>query len=103
MNILFITPYFPSENSGHAGAQLIYRNIVSLAKKHNIILASFIDSSEHDEIGLLKQKGIGVNTILYPRNQKSIKNKVSSGLRNVCPIKSTFHLSSSLTKYFSLD
>ena len=30
MNLLFVTPYLPSESSGHAGAQLIYRNIVAL-------------------------------------------------------------------------
>ena len=46
MNILFISPYLPSETSGHAGAQLIFRNIVSLAKNHQITLAAFIDSGE---------------------------------------------------------
>ena len=90
MNILFITPYLPSENSGHAGAQLIYRNIVSLSKYHNITLASFIDSNEQDEIGFLKQNGISVNTISYPRNQKSVKGKVFSGLLNVGSIASYF-------------
>ena len=83
MNILFITPYLPSENSGHAGAQLIYRNIVSLAKNLNITLASFIDSNEQDEKRPLEQKGISVNTILYPRNQRSVANKVASALRNI--------------------
>ena len=86
MNLLFITPYLPSENSGHAGAQLIYRNIVSLVKNHKITLASFINSNEQDEKVLLEQKGICVNTILYPRNQKSVKNKIFSGLRNVGPM-----------------
>ena len=88
MHLLFITPYLPSENSGHAGAQLIYRNIVSLAKNHKITLASFINSNEQDEIQPLKQKGISVNTILYPRNQQSIKDKISSGFRNIGPIVS---------------
>ena len=88
MNILFITPYFPSENSGHAGAQLIYRNIVSLAKEYNIFLASFIDSNEQDEIKLLQQKGISVNTILYPRNQKSVRGNIFSVLQNIGPISS---------------
>ena len=86
MNIFFITPYIPSENSAHAGAQLIYRNIISLAKNHNITLVSFIDSNEQDKKNLLKQKGISVNTILYKRNQKSVKDKVSSGIQNVRPI-----------------
>ena len=88
MHLLFITPYFPSENSGHAGAQLIYRNIVSLAKNHKITLASFINSNEQDEIRPLKQKGISVNTILYPRNQQSVRSKIASGFRNISPIVS---------------
>ena len=85
MNILFITPYLPSENSGHAGSQLIYRNIVSLVRNHNITLASFIDSNEQDEKERLEQKGIRVHTISYPRNQLSVKGKVSSGFRSVGP------------------
>ncbi|SVE41461.1 uncharacterized protein METZ01_LOCUS494315, partial [marine metagenome] len=78
----------PSENSGHAGAQLIYRNIVSLAKHHKITLASFIDSNEQDEMILLEQKGINVNTISYPRNQQSVRSKIASGFRNIRPIVS---------------
>ena len=88
MNILFITPYLPSENSGHAGAQLIYRNIVSLASNHNITLASFIDSNEQEGKELLEQKGIRVHTISYPRNQLSVKGQVVSGIRNIGPIVS---------------
>ena len=71
MNILFISPYLPSETSGHAGAQLIFRNIVSLAKNHQITLAAFIDSGENDMIKPLINYGINVHTIFYPRNQKS--------------------------------
>ena len=88
MNILFITPYLPSENSGHAGAQLIYRNIVSLVRNHNITLASFIDSNEQEGKELLEQKGIRVYTISYPRNQLSVKDQVVSGIRNIGPIVS---------------
>ena len=82
MKILFITPYLPSETSGHAGAQLIYRNISMLAKNHEITLASFIDSDESSMTTDLISKGIDVHTILYPRNQKSIIGKISSGIRN---------------------
>ena len=83
MNLLFITPYLPSETSGHAGAQLIFRNITSLAKNHNITLASFIDSDEDSMIGFLVDQGIEVHTIAYPRNQESITGKISSGIRNL--------------------
>ena len=82
MKILFITPYLPSETSGHAGAQLIFRNIISLAKIHEITLASFIDSDESSMITDLLNQGIDVHTIPYPRNQKSIIGKMSSGIRN---------------------
>ena len=82
MKILFITPYLPSETSGHAGAQLISRNISILAKNHEITLASFIDSDESSMTTDLISKGIDVHTILYLRNQKSIIGKISSGIRN---------------------
>ena len=82
MKILFISPYLPSETSGHAGAQLISRNISTLAKNHEITLASFIDSDERSMTSDLIRKGIDVHTILYPRNQKSIIGKISSGIRN---------------------
>lgn len=86
MNLLFITPYLPSETSGHAGAQLIFRNITSLAKNHDITLASFIDSDEYSMLGYLVDHGIEVHTIAYPRNQKSITGKISSGIRNLRPL-----------------
>ena len=86
MNLLFITPYLPSEISGHAGAQLIFRNIISLAKNHNIVLASFIDTDEYGIIENLVFGGIKVHTIPYPRNQKSILGKLLSGIRNVRPV-----------------
>ena len=72
MKILFITPYLPSETSGHAGAQLIFRNIISLAKIHEITLASFIDSDESSMITDLLNQGIDAYTIHYPRNQKYV-------------------------------
>jgi glycosyltransferase involved in cell wall biosynthesis len=86
MNLLFITPYLPSETSGHAGAQLILRNIISLAKQHDITLASFIDSGEYSMIRPLKTAGVKVHTISYPRNQKSIRGKISSGIQNIKPL-----------------
>ena len=53
-----------------------------LAKNHEITLASFIDSDESSMTTDLISKGIDVHTILYPRNQKSIIGKISSGIRN---------------------
>ena len=53
-----------------------------LAKNHEITLASFIDSDESSMTTDLISKGIDVHTILYPRNQKSMIGKISSGIRN---------------------
>ena len=86
MNILFISPYLPSETSGHAGAQLIYRNIISLAKNHQITLASFIDSGEEYMLEPLINFGIDVHTIYYPRNKKSFGEKLSTGIKNIVPM-----------------
>ena len=83
MDILFLTPYLPSETSGHAGAQLIFRNIISLAKIHEITLASFIDSDESSMITDLLNQGIDAHTIPYPRNQKYVTGKISSAIRNL--------------------
>jgi len=83
VDILFLTPYLPSETSGHAGAQLIFRNIISLAKIHEITLASFIDSDESSMITDLLNQGIDAHTIPYPRNQKYVTGKISSAIRNL--------------------
>ena len=88
MNILFITPYLPSETSGHAGAQLIYRNVVALSEKYKITIASFIDINEEKSLADLTSFGINVFTIRYPRNQKSISGKINSVFRNIKPLVS---------------
>ena len=82
LNILFITPYLPSENSGHAGAQLIYRNVVGLSEYNKITIASFIDVNEEDSLDNLASYGIDTYTISYPRNQKSPSGKINSVFRN---------------------
>lgn len=86
MNILFITPYVPSENSGHAGAQLIYRNVVALSKFNKIYIASFLDVDDDKSIAKLSSKGIEVSTVKYPRNQKTIFGKITSLFRNLKPM-----------------
>jgi len=86
LNILFITPYLPSENSGHAGAQLIYRNVVGLSEYNKITIASFIDINEENSLDNLTSYGIDVFTINYPRNQKSIFGKINSVFRNIKPL-----------------
>ena len=82
MNLLFITPYLPSESSGHAGAQLIYRNIIALSKIHNLTIVSFEDRNEKIVIDSLNTNSIDVYTIPYPRNQKSLVGKINSLIRN---------------------
>ena len=82
MNLLFITPYLPSESSGHAGAQLIYRNIIALSKIHNLTVVSFEDRNEKIVIDSLNTNSIDVYTIPYPRNQKSLVGKINSLIRN---------------------
>jgi glycosyltransferase involved in cell wall biosynthesis len=83
MKILFISPYLPSEKSGHAGAQLIFRNIASLSKKYKVTLACFINHNEYRALEILKELGISVYPILYFRNQRSIKNKIVSLIHNL--------------------
>ena len=85
MKLLFITPYLPSETSGHAGAKLIYQNIISLSKLHKVSLATFIDSNEENMLNILANNGIDVHPVNYPRNQKSILGKLVSGFRNIVP------------------
>ena len=85
MKLLFITPYLPSEKSGHAGAKLIYQNIISLSKLHKVSLATFIDSNEENMLNILANNGIDVHPVNYPRNQKSILGKLASGFRNIVP------------------
>ncbi len=88
MNLLFITPYLPSETSGHAGAQLVCRNVMSLAKSHDVTVASFLDKNEKEMMSSLTDKGIKVHTVDYPRNQTSIGGKLDSGIRNIGPMAS---------------
>ena len=88
MKLLFITPYLPSEKSGHAGAKLIYQNIISLSKLHQVSLATFIDSNEENMLSVLANNGIDVHPVNYPRNQKSILGKLVSGFRNIVPVLS---------------
>ena len=88
MNLLFISPYLPSETSGHAGAQLIFRNVIALAKNHAVTIASFIDKNETEMIHPLIDRGIHLHTIDYPRNASSVSGKVASGIRNIGPVAS---------------
>ena len=85
MKLLFISPYLPSEKSGHAGAKLIYQNIISLSKSHQVSLATFIDADEENMLSVLEKHGIDVYAVNYLRNQKSFLGKVLSGFRNIVP------------------
>ena len=72
--------------SGHAGPKLMYRNILSLSRSHQITLASFIDSNEQNMASILEDSGIEVHTVNYPRNQKSMSGKLASGIHNISPM-----------------
>ena len=85
MKVLFISPYLPSEKSGHAGAKLIYQNIISLSKSHQVSVATFIDADEENMLSVLEKHGIDVYAVNYLRNQKSFLGKVLSGFRNIVP------------------
>ena len=104
MNLLFVTPYLPSESSGHAGAQLIYRNIVALSKIHNLTVVSFEDRNENEMIDKLKVNRIDVHTVFYPRNQKSVIGKINSLIRNFSALLSFLKANEPffIAKYLSL-
>ena len=97
MKILILSPYLPSENSGHAGAQLIFRNIISLATKYKITLVCFVNDFEKSEIHKLEKSGICVHPLLYLRNQKKIKNKIYSLIQN---LESIVHFSKLKEPFF---
>ena len=88
MKLLFISPYLPSEKSGHAGAKLIYQNIISLSKSHQISLATFIDRDEENALTILEKKGIDTYAVNYSRNEESLLGKIFSGFRNIIPLLS---------------
>jgi len=85
MKILFLSPYLPSETSGHAGAQLIFRNMVTLSKTNDIELLSFINKEELNQVKTLERIGIRVKSILYNRNRRNIVGKVQSIASNAIP------------------
>ena len=68
MKILSISPYLPSESVGHAGAQLTFRNLKSLAKNHRIKLLCFINRDEQSKTAPLREHNIEFESILFNRN-----------------------------------
>jgi len=86
MKILFLSPYLPSENSGHAGAQLIFRNLRVLAPEHNIKLITFINRSESASLEQIKKLGIEIFTVLYDRNRRGFMGTMNSLFQNLFPL-----------------
>ncbi|MBC8346022.1 MAG: glycosyltransferase family 4 protein [Candidatus Marinimicrobia bacterium] len=86
MKILFITPYLPSETSGHAGAQLIFRNIKMLASQHTIILSTFVNSVDMAEIHDLEKLGVTVIPVLYERNRRGLGGIIKGIIQNFFPL-----------------
>lgn len=91
MNILCICPYLPSEYSGHAGAQLIYRNLTALASDHIIAVAAFYNHNEEKSISELEEFGMTVFPILYERNMRGVSGTLKVLASNLIPyFKSVF-------------
>lgn len=86
MKILFISPYFPSEYSGHAGAQTIFRNIKMLAYQHTISVATFINPEEKANIKELEELGIIVIPVLFERNRKGLCGMMKGLIKNFFPL-----------------
>ena len=86
MKLLFITPYLPSEISGHAGAQLIFRNIKVLASQHTISVATFINSEEKAKTHELEELGISLIPVLYERNRRGLGGIMQGFIQNFFPI-----------------
>ena len=63
MDILFITPYLPSENSGHAGTQLIFRKLKQISKIHEIKVVSFFNSEDKNHFTEIEKLGIDVKIL----------------------------------------
>jgi len=78
MKILSISPYFPSEKTGHAGSQYIYRNLTMLSRSHSVKSIFFIDDNELALLNDLTENDIEFEYIIMNRNrftfQKTIKN-----------------------------
>jgi glycosyltransferase involved in cell wall biosynthesis len=90
MYLLIISPYLPSEHSGHAGAQLIFRNVKELAKDHKITIAAFTNKEDKNYIIDLEKNGIDIIDIPYERNPGSILGKMVSFFINWLPMFRSF-------------
>ncbi len=69
MKILSLSPYLPTESSGHAGAQLIFRNLCSLARDHEIQLLTFHNREEAPSIRILEERGVRIQSFPYERKR----------------------------------
>ena len=90
MRILLISPYFPSEHSGHAGSQLIFRKMKNISNIHEITLVSFFNSKDENCIIEVKKLGIHVIAIPYERNRHSVMGKMMSFFQNILPLTRSF-------------
>ncbi len=86
MKILLLTPYLPSENSFHAGAQLIFRNIRQLSKSHQFYIISFVTTEDFQNIDELRKLGVRVYPVLYERNRTERLGILKSLFQNILPI-----------------
>jgi polysaccharide biosynthesis protein PslH len=100
-SILFITPYFPSEYSGHAGAQLIFRNLLTLSENYNIYLISFINFNELAFVDKLKENRINISYVIFNRNSKKYSTNMFNFIKYMPRLLESFLLFKPffLTKY----
>ncbi len=80
MRILSISPYMPSEKTGHAGAQYIFRNLLSLSKDHSINSLFFANYNDSGFLKDLDAHNINYDYIMMERDHFSLKI-FSNGLR----------------------
>jgi glycosyltransferase involved in cell wall biosynthesis len=73
MKILSISPYLPSEKTGHAGAQYIFRNLIALSKDHTVRSIFFANNSELAYLEDFKKNNIDYDYIIMNRNQFSLQ------------------------------
>lgn len=76
MKILSISPYLPSETTGHAGAQTISRNLTYLASTNQISLACFVNEEDVIKVDQLNDYNIDVHYVILNRNSKTSRLKL---------------------------
>ncbi len=67
MNILWVSPFLPHPNAGHAGGQAVHRWISGLAPRHAITLACRIEPHEAEQAELIRPLLRAVHLLHFAR------------------------------------